>query len=51
MRHSDDQEGDEEGSAKEGSGEAGSRMEMGCHGAGGGEKFFNAEMGSSCCCH
>ena len=32
MWHADDQEGYKEGSAEEGGGEAGSRMEMGCHG-------------------
>ena len=49
MRHTDDQEGDEEGSAKEGSGEAGSRVEMGCHGGWRGKEELNETRGSCCC--
>ena len=32
MWHTDHQEGNEQGSAEERGGEAGSRMKMGCHG-------------------
>lgn len=33
MWHANDKEGDEEGGAEEGSGKAGPRVKMGCHGA------------------
>ena len=49
MRHTDNQEGDEEGSAKEGSGETGSRVEVGCHGGWSGKEELNETRGSCCC--
>ena len=50
MGHADNQEGDEEGSAKERSGETGSGVEMGCHGGWSGKEEFN-ESRDSCCCY